>query len=167
MDDSILSSSISHANAIVFEESDIIEFFQERAIEPKTWIRECIRYYKEHHRVPRPSTPVPEDPPPRQTFTITQEEACALVRENRMFQTKRMQIITMLEDMQLSAVQELCDRHNDDSSFFRCDVCDMPFHSKRSVALHKRRCLPVNHVPVPENVFETIHSPDLTADSEL
>jgi len=133
MDDSIVSS---FSNGLVLD-PDIIEFFQERAIEPNTWIRECIRYYKEFHRVPRPAAPAPPDPV---AVTLTPEQLCALHREHQLFLQQRAQIIGTLQSVHFPGLQTICDKHPADGDVWRCDVCHLPFHSKRSVALHKRHC---------------------------
>ena len=152
MDDSLQEIHVT-ANNMRMDE-DILEYFQtHRYVDPNQFIRECIDHYKEFHTIPRPSAPVPTEENP--TITISQQELASWYRDWQQFQTQRAQVLLLLQGMNLPGIQELYDQYCTTSTFHFCDICHAPFSSKKSIALHKRKC---KRPPEQENFFNIIDS---------
>ena len=152
MDDSLQEIHVT-ANNMRMDE-DILEYFQtHRYVDPNQFIRECIDHYKEFHTISRPSAPVPVEENP--TITISQQQLASWYREWQQFQTQRAQVLLLLQGMNLPNIQELYDQYCTTSTFLFCDICHAPFTSKKSIALHKRRC---KRPPESENRFSIVDS---------
>ena len=152
MDDSLQEIHVI-ANNMRLDE-DILEYFQTyHYVDPNQFIRECIDHFKEFHTIQRPSAPVPAEE--SLTINISQQELASWYREWQQFQTQRAQVLLILQGMNVPNIQELYDQYCTTSTFLFCDICHAPFSSKKSIALHKRKC---KRPPEPENLFNIIDS---------